>query len=266
MRRERPRRNPESCLTRSRDPGADVQACVRRAPAGRRMQCGGASLGPLTMSMALTSDATPEDVLRLVRDRGLLTLTSAGRSPSLVEEVAGEPVKGSWWGHPASERIFKLASALEASPEILVVKLVGAKVTFLHRTLWPALARIARDPERVAEVRERLSPAAVRLLAEVERVGEVRLDELARQPAWPPERDLARAAKELEATLLAHTGSVHTDRGRHAIVLRSWARALPDSARRDAAHLTLEAARAALESHGAAPALSVYRPPRARAR
>src|SRR6266496_2370724 len=110
-------------------------------PGRGRMQCGGEPLGPLTMSMALTSDATPEDVLRLVRERGLLTLTSAGRSPSLAEEVAGEPVKGSWWGHPASERIFKLASALEASPEILVVKLVGAKVTFLHRKIGRASCR-----------------------------------------------------------------------------------------------------------------------------
>jgi hypothetical protein len=220
--------------------------------------------------MALPTDATLEDVLRLVRERGLLTLTSVGGSTSLVEEVAGEPVRGSWWGHPAGDRIFQLATALEASPEILVVKLVGGKVTFLHRSLWPALARIARDPGRVAEVRARLSPSAGRLLAEVDRLGEVRLDELARQPAWPPERDLARAAKELEAALLAHTGSVHTERGRHAIVLRSWARALPDSARRDAAHLSLEEARTALETHGAAPALSPQRPsqraPRARAR
>ena len=210
---------------------------------------------------------SPDDALRLVRERGLLTLTAAGAGPSLAEAIAGEPVKGACSAHPAGERIFEIATALEASPEVLALKLVGGKMTFLHRALWPALVRIARDPGRVAEALELLSPGAARLHAEVERRGEVRLDELAREPAWPPERDLARAAKELETALLVHSASVHTERGRQAIALRSWARAVPDSVRREAAHLSLDAAHEALSIHGAAlPSSRRERPARTPAR
>ncbi len=205
----------------------------------------------MTLLSGTPVSGTPDDALRLVRERGLLTLTAAGAGPSLAEAIASEPVRETCSGHPTGERIFEIATALEASPEVLALKLVGGKMTFLHRVLWPALVRIARDPGRVAEVLGRLSPGAARLHAEVERLGEVRLDELAREPAWPPERDLARAAKELEAALLVHSASVHTERGRQAIALRSWARAVPDSARREAAHLSLDAAYEAMSAHGA---------------
>ena len=189
---------------------------------------------------------TPDDALRLVRERGLVTLTDAGAGPSLVEEIAGRQVKGSWWGHPAGVRIYQAALALQASSEVLVVKLIGGKVTFLHRALWPALVRIARDPERVATARGGLTPGAARLHGEVERMGELRIDELAPEPGWPPERDLARAGKELDAALLVHAASSHGVHGRHTLVLRTWALTVPDSVRREAAHLSLEAAHEAL--------------------
>ena len=147
---------------------------------------------------------TAAEALALVRERGALPLTPVGGSDSLAERVAGERVQGSWCDHPASARIVELSAALEASPEVLTLKLVGGKVTFVHAALWPALLRVARDPARLARVRAGLSPAAVRLLEEVERTGEAHLDQLGRQNSWPPERDLARAAKELEAGLLAH--------------------------------------------------------------
>ncbi len=210
---------------------------------------------------------TPDDALRLVREHGLVTLTRSGAGPSLVESMAGRQVKGSWWGHPAGGRIHRAATALEASPEVMVVKLVGGKVTYLHRALWPALLRVARDPERVADARRRLSPAAARLLAEIEGRGELRVDELAREPGWPAERELGRAAKELDAALLVHAVSVHAERGRYPLELRSWALAVPDSVRRDAAHLSLEAALEELGSRGAHLASSPRaRPSRARLR
>ncbi len=193
-----------------------------------------------------------DDALRMLRERGLLSLTSAGPGPSLVETVVGGPVRGSWSEHPSSKLIFEVIAEIEASPEVLVLRLVGGKVTFLHRALWPALVRIARDPGRVAEATARLSPCALRLVSDVEERGEVRLDELARQPSWPPERDLARAGKELETAFLVHGVSIHTGRGRQSISLRSWARAVPDSARREAAHLSLEMARDLLAERGAA--------------
>lgn len=195
---------------------------------------------------------TPAQALALVRERGALPLTPVGGSDSLAERVAGERVQGSWCDHPASARIVALSAALEASPEVLALKLVGGKMTFVHAALWPALLRVAHDAERVARVRAALSPAAARLLAEVERGGEARLVELGRQNSWPPERDLARAAKELEAGLLAHLTTSEAERGRQAIVVRSWATALPVVAHRRARQLTFEDALELLRAHGAA--------------
>ena len=195
---------------------------------------------------------TAAEALALVRERGALPLTPVGGSDSLAERVAGERVQGSWCDHPASARIVELSAALEASPEVLTLKLVGGKVTFVHAALWPALLRVARDPARLARVRAGLSPAAVRLLEEVERTGEAHLDQLGRQNSWPPERVLARAAKELEAGLLAHLSTSAAERGRQALVVRSWARAVPASTQRQANQLSFQGALETLRSHGAA--------------
>ena len=59
---------------------------------------------------------------------GLLFLHDA-RRPSLTALVAGEPIRGSWWGHPAGRRIFQVAGALEERGDVLFVPLLSAKVT-----------------------------------------------------------------------------------------------------------------------------------------
>jgi hypothetical protein len=160
---------------------------------------------------------TPDQALARLRARPAMTLAA------LADEVAGERVRGSWWGHPAGKRIYAIASALEGSPDVWVVKLIDGKVTFVHRALAPALLRRVLDPGFRRQARAGLDAAARRLLARVERAGELRLDELAAGDRGA-ERALAAAAKELARRLLVATGSVHTDRGRHATVVRSWRR------------------------------------------
>src|SRR4029453_12076541 len=66
-----------------------------------------------------------------------------GRFPSRAEGLAGEPIRGSWWGHPKGHAIFRAAEAVSDSPDVLVCKLVEGKVTYVHRRLWPALVRLA---------------------------------------------------------------------------------------------------------------------------
>jgi hypothetical protein len=63
--------------------------------------------------------------------------------PSLAEAIAGGPIRGSWWGHPKAHEIFRVAEAVSENPDVLVCKLVGGKVTYVHRRLWPALVRLA---------------------------------------------------------------------------------------------------------------------------
>ena len=66
-----------------------------------------------------------------------------GPVPSLAEAIAGAPIRGSWWGHPKGQQIFRLTEAVGESSEVLVCKLVDGKVTYVHQRLWPALVKLA---------------------------------------------------------------------------------------------------------------------------
>src|SRR5512143_1453171 len=96
-------------------------------------------------------DEPTETALRQAVDAleqtGLLFLHDA-RRPSLTALVAGAPIRGSWWGHPAGRRIFQVASALEDRGDVLFAPLLSAKVTLVHRRLWAALLGVgeARAP------------------------------------------------------------------------------------------------------------------------
>ena len=88
------------------------------------------------------AEASSETAVRQALDAldrtGLLFLHDA-REASLTALVAGEPIRGPWWGHPAGSGIFQVANALEDGGEALFVPLLSAKVTLVHRRLWPAL-------------------------------------------------------------------------------------------------------------------------------
>jgi hypothetical protein len=99
---------------------------------------------------------TAEDALAFVKERGVVLVSAKGSAPSLVEAIVGRPVKGSWWAHPEGKHIFSTLNAVTDSEEVLVCRLVGGKVTLVHRRLWPALARLAGHllPEQIAQVRQ----------------------------------------------------------------------------------------------------------------
>lgn len=65
-------------------------------------------------------------------------------------------MRGSWWGHPKGNDIFRLSRAIRSSPDVLVCRLVGGKITYVHRRLWPALVRLAGrfSKRRLAAVKE----------------------------------------------------------------------------------------------------------------
>jgi hypothetical protein len=86
---------------------------------------------------------TPRAALEFVREHGVVLLSARGAAPSLAEWMAGEPIRGSWWGHPRGHEIYALVSAISDSPDVLVCRLLAGKRTFVHRRLWPALIRAA---------------------------------------------------------------------------------------------------------------------------
>src|SRR5207247_4003606 len=97
---------------------------------------------------------SPKDALAFVEKHGVVLEAARSSIPNLAEAVAGERIRGSWWGHPKGREIFHAAEAVSESPEVLVCKLVDGKVTYVHRRLWPALVKLAaRFPRaRLAKV------------------------------------------------------------------------------------------------------------------
>lgn len=85
---------------------------------------------------------TPKQALAFVRHHGIVLQAARGPAPSLAEEIAGGPIRGSWWGHPKGHEIFRVLESVSGNRDILVCKLIGGKVTYVHRRLWPALVRL----------------------------------------------------------------------------------------------------------------------------
>jgi hypothetical protein len=104
--------------------------------------------------------------------------------------------------------MFQMLNGLAAHSDVLVVKLVSGKDTFIHRTLWPAILAVgmAREAWQV----ERLDRQARVLLAEVEKKGKLQAS--------------GRTPLLLEQTILVHGEQVHTEAGSHAKILTSWKR------------------------------------------
>ena len=88
---------------------------------------------------------------------------------ALIDAVAGEPVRGSWWGHASGHAIFHALQALRDDEDVFLCKLLQGKQTYVHRRLWPALLRVQAEPS----VWPSLSPEARRLLTRVRRAGAV---------------------------------------------------------------------------------------------
>lgn len=99
---------------------------------------------------------TPEEATRFVEQHGVVLESAHGPVPNLVEAVLGERIRGSWWAHKKGRDVFRLTRAVRDSPDVLVCRLVDGKITYVHRRLWPALARLHdRLPaQRLAAVHE----------------------------------------------------------------------------------------------------------------
>jgi hypothetical protein len=157
-------------------------------------------------------------VRRELRRYGVLPFTDT-RAPSLVSIVAGAPVAGSWWGHPAGQRIYTVGEALDDDPDVLALKLWRGKVTLIHRRLWPALVKIGRA--RSSWQTDGLSEVSRLLLDYVEDQGTVRADHL--PPDFPAgSASFAPALRKLDARVLVLARSVHTSSGAHSLEAQSW--------------------------------------------
>jgi hypothetical protein len=126
------------------------------------------------------------DPLRFVEEHGVVLEGARGPRPSLAEAVAGEPIRGNWWGHKKGRVIFAATRAVRDCDQVLVCRLVGRKITYVHRRLWPAVVRLANslDKKTLAALHEEHSPSGAHRVRAVP------------FPRWvPPE--VRKAAKNL---------------------------------------------------------------------
>src|SRR6266849_4045622 len=137
---------------------------------------------------------TPKQANAFVKANGVVLESARGAVPSLAEAIAGAPIRGSYWAHPKANDIFLCSRAIRKSADVLVCRLAGGKVTYVHRRVWPALVRLAGrfDADRLAAIQEVHTP-----------LGKHEVHTTA-YPDWVPV-DVRRAAEELtekEAALL----------------------------------------------------------------
>jgi hypothetical protein len=102
----------------------------------------------------VTMDAAA--ALELVDTLGVVLVAAKGPVPRLTEAIAGELIEGSWWGHAKGHEIYDVLNDVTASPDVLVCRAVGGKVTLVHRRLWPALICAAEvlGPGRISRVEQ----------------------------------------------------------------------------------------------------------------
>jgi hypothetical protein len=112
---------------------------------------------------------TVTEALEWVRRNGVVLESATGPVPALATAIAGSPIRGSWWAHPRAREIFALTRVARDCPEVLVCRIVGGKVTYVHRRLWPALVRVADafPKRRLARIRETHTAAGRHVTTEV---------------------------------------------------------------------------------------------------
>jgi hypothetical protein len=171
---------------------------------------------------------TSSQALAFIRKHGIVLEAAHGPVPSLAEAVAGEPVRGSWWSHPKSHKIFAVTRAVRDSNEVLVCRLIEGKVTYVHQRIWPALVRVAgRLPvEHLSQVCEVHTSSGRHVSKEVPfpdwvplsvRAAARSLSEkaaLAEFAGWLESRRSARPNKRLHPTAAGAFGRVVTASGR----------------------------------------------------
>jgi hypothetical protein len=109
----------------------------------------------------MTKCATVGEALAFVRKHGVVLASAKGAAPRLTEAIVGENIKGSWWAHPKSHHIYAILGAVTSSDQVLVCRLIGGKITLVHRRLWPSLVRLGGRfaREQLAQVRDEHTPS-----------------------------------------------------------------------------------------------------------
>jgi hypothetical protein len=119
-----------------------------------------------------------------IRDQGVVLQSARGPVPNVAQFIAGEAIRGSWWGHPAGNDIYAILSELDESPDIVSTRLINQRVTLLHSRVWPSVVRASEHlgVERLAAIHSEHTDRGAHRSVEVD------------FPQWVPAETLREAA------------------------------------------------------------------------
>ena len=136
---------------------------------------------------------TEREAIDFVRTHGVVLQSARGPVPRLVDAIAGEPVRGSWWSHAKGRAMFRVFAALEECDDVVACRLIDGKITYVHRRLWPALVRMAArfTPAQLARARQQHTETGHHERRDVP------------FPEWVPREAMQEAATLAEAAAIA---------------------------------------------------------------
>ena len=154
-------------------------------------------------------------VFAQLQDDGFLLLSDSFL-PNVSRLVTDEKMRGSWWSHQLAQTIFAVGEMLEDHPDVVIVKLISGKVTFVHRKLWNRIYSIGVGREEWQL--KKLSANGKALLKALDQTGRTQTNKLGKEFGPKP----GDTARELEVRLLIHAAQIHTESGKHAKVIETW--------------------------------------------
>lgn len=130
--------------------------------------------------------ARANETLAWIEEQGVVLQSARGPVPNVAQFIAGEPIRGSWWGHPAGKDIFAILNIVDDSPDVAATRLINHKVTLVHARIWPNLVRVSEllGTSRLASIHSEHTPSGAHRSFEVD------------FPFWVPSEAL-RAATSL---------------------------------------------------------------------
>ena len=139
---------------------------------------------------------TAAEAMAFIERHGVVLVSAKGPVPRLTEAIAGEPIKGSWWGHPKGQQIFVVLELVTEAKDVLVCRLIKGKITLVHRRLWPALVRLADrfSTDQIAQVKQEHTAQGRHVNKQVP------------FPRWVPPPVLKQARKMSETEAIAALG------------------------------------------------------------
>jgi hypothetical protein len=133
--------------------------------------------------MGAPSHDRSAEALAWVGEQGVVLQSARGPVANLAQFIAGEPIRGSWWGHPAANEIYEILSRIDDAPDVVATRLINGKITLIHARVWPAIVRVADTlgSERLAAVHQEHTASGAHRTVEVA------------YPLWVPREVLASA-------------------------------------------------------------------------